>query len=488
MKLKISTHNNSQNITIGHLEYNSEKDQYSFDYSDNWLQQNNRFALCPTIPFNWKGEVHPDKKSSTLRLFLQNLLPEGKSLDDIASANKISKTNVVGILKILGRETTGALSFSPENENEGDGREGEGDGLEGDSEANRERNNRTRTTAHSADDKSNFREVKFEELSQRIQQRDQIPFSVWDGKVRLSIAGYQDKLLVLENQAKWFLVEGATQWASTQILKPEPWNKNLTGMTTNEFYCMQLSNLVGLPTAPTRLKFIPDPVLVIERFDRQLQAAGVRRHHCVDGCQALGLAVSHKYERPFGAGKDVEHIRDGASLKKLFHLINEFSIAPAADRIQLLRWTIFQILIGNADAHAKNISFFMEGDRIKLAPTYDLLSVVLYEKTKIENSLAFAIGDSFSTTDIRAFDWALMAHECRLPPRIVAQEVNALATKILRVSEKSELKSQLVKNSDDYQNIDHKTINKIRDYIEIQCQKAQQQAPLIKSIPKTSFD
>lgn len=30
---------------------------------------------------------------------------------------------------------------------------------------------------------------------------------MWDGKVRLSIAGYQDKLAVFEQDGQWFLVE-----------------------------------------------------------------------------------------------------------------------------------------------------------------------------------------------------------------------------------------------------------------------------------------
>jgi serine/threonine-protein kinase HipA len=54
-----------------------------------------------------------------------------------------------------------------------------------------------------------------------------------------------------------------------------------------------------------------------------------------------------KYERPYGDTRDVQHIRDGASLPKLFTLIDAASPNPAADGLALLRWIIFQILIGN---------------------------------------------------------------------------------------------------------------------------------------------
>ena len=45
---------------------------------------------------------------------------------------------------------------------------------------------------------------------------------MWDGKVRMSVAGFQDKLLVLMDGENIFLADGAL--ASTHILKPEPLN------------------------------------------------------------------------------------------------------------------------------------------------------------------------------------------------------------------------------------------------------------------------
>jgi serine/threonine-protein kinase HipA len=48
-------------------------------------------------------------------------------------------------------------------------------------------------------------------------------------------------------------------------------------------------------------------------------------------------------------------------------------------RLGLLRWALFQYLIGNADAHGKNMSFFCNPAGLALAPCYDLVSVVQYE-------------------------------------------------------------------------------------------------------------
>ncbi len=59
------------------------------------------------------------------------------------------------------------------------------------------------------------------ELAQRIAERAQVPFAVWDGRVRMSIAGYQDKLAVYKENDRLYLADG--ELASTHILKPEPW-------------------------------------------------------------------------------------------------------------------------------------------------------------------------------------------------------------------------------------------------------------------------
>jgi len=95
--------------------------------------------------------------------------------------------------------------------------------------------------------------------------------------------------------------------------------------------------------------FVPEPVLVVKRFDRELGAGRVVRRHIIDGCQALGLSSALKYERPYGDTRDVRDLREGASLPMLFALL-EYCARPAAERLALLRWTLFQVLIGNTRA------------------------------------------------------------------------------------------------------------------------------------------
>lgn len=140
-----------------------------------------------------------------------------------------------------------------------------------------------------------------------------------------------------------------------------------------------------------------------------------------------------KYERPYGDGRDVQHLRDGASLPKLFALLAHAGAKPAADRLALLRWTIFKVLTGNTDAHGKNLSFFMDAGGLSLAPAYDLVCCLLYAGDRISDTLAMAIGDNFNPTALTAYDWALMAQECRLNPKLVSRELKQLADKICTV-------------------------------------------------------
>lgn len=62
---------------------------------------------------------------------------------------------------------------------------------------------------------------------------------------------------------------------------------------------------MGLPAAEVGLLRTPRPVLVVRRFDREVENTGghprVRRRHIIDACQACDLPVAYKYERNLGS-------------------------------------------------------------------------------------------------------------------------------------------------------------------------------------------
>lgn len=377
---------------IGQLDYESLEEQFSFCYDRAWTNTKDAYSISPHILSNGLSAA-----SSTVRRFVENLLPEGRALDIVSSTCKVSKNNVYGLIRELGQETAGALSFRP-----------------GDSSA------RQATLR---------REVTRAELVERIAERAQIPFALWDGRIRMSIAGYQDKLAVYTESDRLYLVEG--ELASTHILKPEPLDERLPKLVANEHYCMTLGARVGIPTAEVSLLRLPTPVLVVKRFDRSAAPEYVRRLHIIDACQALNFPVAYKYERIFGSGRDVREIREGVSFPRLFSLA-EYTIEKAVTRLSLVRWALFQYLIGNADAHGKNVSFFCGPNGLSLTPAYDLVSVVQYPH--IAHELAMAFGDEFSIEAIRPYDFAKFAKLTNTPRPLLAREMKRMANKAARAA------------------------------------------------------
>lgn len=378
---------------VGHLHVDARQ-QLSFAYSPEWRARG--IPLSPSLPLTPSGEWQ-----NAASAFFQNLLPEGQALDDAARVLQISKASTFGLLRAMGGEASGAVRI-----------------LSADYPVDAERR----------------RLIPRQELSARIRDRQDVAFSVWDGTVRLSIAGYQDKLAVFETDDQWFMVDGA-QRASTHILKPDPIAPRLVGLTSNEFVCMRLAAAVQLSVAPVRLKFVPEPVLVVQRFDRVRGAdESVQRLHVIDACQALGVPPSLKYERPYGDGRDVAAVRVGATLPQLFGL-GRWAATPAVFKLHLLRWVIFQTLIQNFDAHAKNISFFWSQQGLQLAPAYDLVSIGAYPAGWFPHTFAMALGDAFTVRDLTAFEWAHFASLCDLRPRQLAAELLKMCTAIERQAE-----------------------------------------------------
>lgn len=377
---------------VGRLAFDPGQDKFSFAYSAEWLRHPSRFQLTPHIPF--EGEV----SHVAIRRYVDNLLPEGRALDVVSSFTNIQKTHLFGLIRVLGRETAGALSFLPAGQTP--------------QAQNPER-----------------RKVGYEELQQRIDERNRVPFAVWDGRVRMSVAGYQDKLLVLREGDELFLADGAL--SSTHLLKPEPLNESLPCMVANEHFCMKLVNRLSQRrlrqdwAAEVEILRVPAPVLCVARFDRVRVDGSIRRRHAIDGCQALNLPVSAKYERTLGNAPDVQHIREGASFQALSTLRPNLSNAAVGIR-QVAMWAATTLLLGNSDAHGKNISFFGQGETLVVAPFYDLVSVAVYDSKRIDHELAMAFGDEFALPAVKSFALADFCERLGFPRKTFARELKQL--------------------------------------------------------------
>jgi serine/threonine-protein kinase HipA len=359
---------------VGELSYDAERERFTVWYDARWKEKG--FAISPHIPLN--GPV----RSEAVGIFLRNLLPEGEALGELAQYVRVSRESTFALLRHIGLDVAGALSFGSLSRMQADA----------------------------------FRVIGEKELADRIARRGSESIAVWDGKMRLSVAGVQEKLPVTIRNGVVGL--GGGRVASTHLLKFE--RERDRHVVLNEFYCMRLAKKLGLDAAHVELKrYGNHSALLVERFDRRVRGDAVSRIHIIDGCQMLGVPPGMKYERNLGSGREVRHIRSGVSFPKLFEAARTCKVAARA-QLALLEWALYNLLLSNADAHGKNFSFFVDREGIEPAPMYDLLSIAMHPQYHQE--LAMAFGDEFDPDGVKGYALRDFAETVGLKPKLVSRQ------------------------------------------------------------------
>lgn len=353
-----------------------------FEYTASWIAEG--YPVSPHIPF--EGEI----PANTVVNFIRNLFPEGSAFELLLESEHLSKNNLYAILTAIGRDTAGALTFGA--------------------------GQRPQTA---------LREVTDSELTKRLDGNTDV--ALWDGKFRLSVAGVQNKLNVyVDVHGALFLADG--KYASTHILKFS--SPDYPSVVINELYCMTLAGAVGLTVPKVSVRnFGTHSALLVQRFDRRITEQGVDKRHMIDGCQALDFPPEYKYEQNFGSGRDVAHIRDGVNLARLFEFAKTTSV-PAVTTQSIIDWVLFNLIIGNSDAHGKNISFFVTASGgLSITPFYDLVSVVFEasQQPKLDTRLAMAIGDNFDINKTTAYDLLSMAEDAQIKFSLLKRRLDSLA-------------------------------------------------------------
>lgn len=149
---------------------------------------------------------------------------------------------------------------------------------------------------------------------------------------------------------------------STHILKPAI--AAVEGSVINEAFSMALGQAMGLQVAGTEILVAGDrQVLLVSRYDRR-RGERVRwvRLHQEDFCQALGVPPELKYQN-----------EGGPDLNACFGLLRRATRPSAPQVIRFLDAVVYNALIGNHDAHAKNVSLLYAGSTPTLAPLAEQL-------------------------------------------------------------------------------------------------------------------
>lgn len=300
---------------------------WSFSYSPEWLANPHRFPLAPALPLQDEA-IFDGASDRPVQWYFDNLLPEEEQRGLMAVDAKVDGADAFALLAYYGAESAGSLTLLRP-----------GTALEPGS----------RVALPDA------------ELSQRIQQLPRTSLAAGAVK-RMSLAGAQHKLAIIEREGVLYQPLGAEP--STHILKPDNTSENYPHSVVNEWFVMSLARRMGLQVPDVERRYVPEPVFIIERFDRDITSTGVHRRHAIDACQLLNLDRAFKYRL--------------GSVETLVGIVQRCR-SKLMTRMRLFDWLVFNVLTGNNDAHLKNLSFLVDEAGIELAPHYDLLSTACYE-------------------------------------------------------------------------------------------------------------
>jgi serine/threonine-protein kinase HipA len=335
-----------------------------FRYEAEWLRTPGAIPLSRSLPLR-EGPF----RGKHARPFFAGILPDEGPRQQIATILGVSARNDFAILERIGGECAGAVSLLPE-------------GL-----------------PMPDSGKQRLRHLSESVLQEIVAELPRRPLLAGREGVRLSLAGAQYKLPVV--------IRGNTislplyDTPSTHIIKPE--SDRFPGLVAAEVLCMTLAKAVGLAVPEVSCRFIGGkPCLVVRRFDRTLGPDGaVRRVHQEDFCQAMGFPPEQKYQQ-----------EGGPLLRDCIAMLREWSTAPVLDIRDFLNTVIFNMLIGNADAHGKNYSLLYRNRERRLAPCYDLVCTMVWPE--VSKTPAMKVGQSDSLDAITPAHWQKMAQESRL--------------------------------------------------------------------------
>ncbi|WP_067736035.1 type II toxin-antitoxin system HipA family toxin [Novosphingobium naphthalenivorans] len=357
----------SSALPIGHLAAGDDG-AMGFVYTADWLGQADNHALSLSLPLT--GEPFGD---AVTRAWFGNLLQENDQLERVMAREGLDRGDIAGLLAHVGSDCAGAVSVLPQGHPP------------------------VKRPGNLAEDYDALDDETFRDLVQRLAEGRPLPEDMRDPS---PVAGYRRKISLAELPGNRFgLPKPGSGAPTTHILKiPDPGHRH---ESRHEAFVTRLAAQCGLDVGKCTASDVDgQEVLLIHRFDRKVDGSDVYRLHQEDFAQALGLPATLKYERRGQEGRRF----DAAAIARILAETDR----PAMARQRFLEITLFDLLVGNNDNHAKNHALFhLPGRAPVLAPFYDLVPVQVV--AGYTDELAFRIGEAHVPEDIRRED---LLHFC----------------------------------------------------------------------------
>jgi serine/threonine-protein kinase HipA len=366
----------------------------SITYNEQWRNAPDAYPLSISMPL-----ALTEHGNAKIDPFLWGLLPDNaKVLDQWGQRFHVSPRNAFGLIANVGEDCAGAVQFvRPERL----------DAILG----------QTPPEIEWLDDAA---------IAERLRalRADHSAWRIPRDTGQFSLAGAQPKTALLFENGRWGVPSGRVP--TTHIFKPP--TGELDGHVENEHFCLELAKALGLPVVGSRIMHFQDEIaIVVERYDRVRTEAGLRRVHQEDMCQAFALPPTRKYQNEGGPG-----IRD------IVELLTTNSTSSTEDVATFLDSVAYNWLIVGTDAHAKNYALLIGAEgRVRLAPLYDVASVLPYPDIDIEKvKLSMKIGGEYRLRNIGLRHWRKLAEELRLDSDAMIRHVDDFARQLGdRVSE-----------------------------------------------------
>jgi len=312
-----------------------------FKYDSKYLENKDAVPLSCSLPLQ-KQEYY----GSSAHTFFVGLLPEESELKQIAQSIGTDTSNSFRLLQEIGKECIGAV----------------------------------RVGGTSKQSTAKYKLITKQEWDILVQNNLQrVSYLYKEKDQRLSLAGAQSKMGALYQNGQYsFAIEGSP---TNCIVKfPSDYFPN---MTENEFVTMSLAKSLGIDVPNIDLvKLGGKNCFSISRFDRITQEGDILRIHQEDFCQALGILPQNKYEQD-----------NGPSFSMCIQLIRKVCSVPVIEINKFIGIYIFNLLIGNRDAHGKNFSLIFNEGQVCLAPAYDLICTAFYNE--LSDNMAMKIHNQY---------------------------------------------------------------------------------------------
>ncbi len=359
----------------------------TFAYTDNWREASGAYPLSLSMPLAAR-----DHGRAAIEAFLWGLLPDNEQvLDRWATKFHVSARNVFALISHVGEDCAGAVQFVTA-ERLGALRDGREDSV---------------VWIDEADVEARLLALRADHAAWRL-PRDTGQFS---------LAGAQPKTALLMRDGRWGVPSG--RLPTTHILKPP--TGHFDGHAENEHVCLALAHALGLPAVRSRvMRFGEETAIVIERYDRQTEGNRIHRVHQEDICQALGVMPTKKYQNEGGPGP-----------LAIVELLRTYSTDRATDLDTFVAALGFNWLIGGTDAHAKNYSLLLGGPHVRLAPLYDVASILPYDGFDPHKlKLAMKTGDEYGLDRIGLRQWQKFARAARIDVDAFVARLMAMAAQL----------------------------------------------------------